>query len=281
MHRIKNLVVNGAENLPMGVDIFFKDEQQARPVVIYVHGFNGFKDWGNFDLIAGCFANAGFVLVKFNFSHNGTSPEQPEEFVNLEAFGKNNYTNQLEDLTRIIDWVSDPMNPYQTAIDVQQIYLMGHSMGGGISILQSAADKRIKKLITWAGISESKTPWGNWPVAKLEEWKQTGVQYYTNVRTKQQMPIYYQLYQDYLNNEDGLHIRKAIASLTIPILVCHGSLDGAVLIEAAFQLKEWQPNAQLFTVESDHVFGRKHPWASSELPPPMKAVVETSIRFLK
>jgi dienelactone hydrolase len=281
MHRIKNLVISGTENMPMGVDVFFKEEQSARPAVIYVHGFNGFKDWGNFDMVADRFAAADLVLVKFNFSHNGTSPQQPEDFVNLDAFGKNNYTKELEDLTRIIDWVSDPGNPYQAAINAHQIYLMGHSMGGGISILQSAADRRIKKLITWAGISECKTPWGNWPLARLEEWKQTGVQYYTNGRTKQQMPMYYQLYQNYQQNRDRLDIRKAIESLTIPILLCHGTQDGAVLVEKALELKGWQPAAELFTLETDHVFGRKHPWTSIELPVPMEAVVAVSLRFLK
>jgi dienelactone hydrolase len=265
----------------MGVYVFFNDQQGARPVIIYAHGFNGFKDWGNFDLIADRFAEAGFVLVKFNFSHNGTSPEQPEDFVNLEAFGKNNYTKELEDLTRIIDWICDPLNPYQASMDVQQIYLIGHSMGGGISILQSAEDKRVKKLITWAGISECKTPWGNWPLAKMEEWKQSGVQYYANGRTKQQMPMYYQLYMDYLNNADRLNIKIAIKSLAIPILICHGTLDTSVPIEKAYELKEWQSAAKIFTVESDHVFGRKHPWLATELPAPMNAVVEASIQFLK
>jgi dienelactone hydrolase len=281
MRRIKNLLVTGADNLPMGVDVFFNDQQVSRPVVIYVHGFNGFKDWGNFDLIADRFAEAGFVLVKFNFSHNGTSPEQPEDFVKLEAFGENNYTKELEDLTGIIDWICDPLNPYQASMDVQQIYLIGHSMGGGISILQSAEDKRVKKLITWAGISECKIPWGNWPLAKMEEWKQSGVQYYANGRTKQQMPMYYQLYMDYLSNADRLNIQKAIKSLAIPILICHGTLDTSVPIEKAHELKEWQPAAKIFTVESDHVFGRKHPWLATELPAPMNAVVEATIQFLK
>ena len=93
---------------PIALDIFFENDQEQRPVVIYVHGFNGFKDWGNFDLIAKKIAAAGYVLVKFNFSHNGTTPEQPEEFADLEAFGNNNYSKQLEDLRLVIDWVCDP-----------------------------------------------------------------------------------------------------------------------------------------------------------------------------
>ena len=46
----------GADNKLMGLDLFYEDNSHCRPVVIYVHGFNGFKDWGNFDLIAAKFA---------------------------------------------------------------------------------------------------------------------------------------------------------------------------------------------------------------------------------
>ncbi|MBC7887719.1 MAG: alpha/beta fold hydrolase [Ferruginibacter sp.] len=281
MQAIKNILLPGTRNRPMALDIFFNDHRYRKPVVVYVHGFNGFKDWGNFDIIASKFANEGYVLVKFNFSHNGTTPAQPEDFTDLEAFGNNNYTKQLDDLRLIINWVCQPLNPYRQAIDSNHICLVGHSMGGGIAILQAAEDSRVTKLITWAGISECTTPWGNWPPDKMQEWKQLGVQYYTNGRTHQQMPLYYQLYEDYIQNTNRLNIKKAIKSLAIPILVCHGTMDEAVPVEKAGELKEWQPSAQIFTVESDHVFGRKHPWTTDDLPPAMQAVVEASLRFLK
>ena len=188
------------------------------------------------------------IFIKFNFSHNGTTPEHPEDFADLEAFGNNNYSKELEDLRLVIDWVYDPLNLYHRVIDTNRICLVGHSMGGGISILHGAEDQRVKKLITWAGISECKTPWGSWPHDKLHEWKQSGVQYYTNSRTKQQMPMYYQLYEDYVQNRERLDIKKGITCLEIPKLICHGTLDSAVPVEKAFELKAWQPSAHLFTV---------------------------------
>ncbi len=280
MQSTKNIILPGSTNLPMGLDIFYTNDHTRKPVVIYVHGFNGFKDWGNFDMIATRFANAGYVVVKFNFSHNGTTPDQPEDFADLEAFGNNNYTKELYDLNQVINWVCDPLNPYEPDMDCHQVCLIGHSMGGGISILQAAEDKRINRLITWAAISECKTPWGGWPADRIEEWKQTGVQLYQNSRTKQKMPMYYQLYEDYTQNQERLNIQKAIQRLDIPILICHGSMDGSVPVETAYQLKHWQPAAKICIVESDHVFARKHPWTENYLPPAMDAVVQASLDFL-
>jgi dienelactone hydrolase len=281
MNRIKNLEITGAEGKPILLDLFLGDEGEKKPVLIYAHGFNGFKDWGNFDLIATRFAEAGFALVKFNFSHNGTTPAEPEAFADLEAFGNNNYSKQLEDLLLVSNWICNDNNPYKTSLDVEKIYLAGHSMGGGIAILFAAEDDRIKKLVTWAAIGECKTPWGNWTAEKLEEWRQKGVQYYTNTRTNQQMPLYYQLYQDYQQHSYRLNIATAIQKLPIPILICHGSLDIAVPVEKALQLKEWQPAAELLIVESNHVFDRQHPWVMTYLPAAMEEVLLKTIDFLK
>lgn len=278
MKSLKNIIVPGVGDKPIALDVLYTENNYCKPVIIYAHGFNGFKDWGNFDLVATQFANADFVFVKFNFSHNGTSPQHPEEFVNLDAYANNNYTKELDDLSKVIDWT---LNTYEltSQIDANKVYLLGHSMGGGIALIKAAEDNRIKKVATWASISECKTPWGSWPKEKLRLWKETGVMHITNSRTKQQMPLHYQLFEDYNNHQSRLNIERAIASLQIPVLLCHGTNDEAVPFAAAQRLKVCQPSAELFIVESDHVFGRKHPWLSSELPDAMQAVLNKTMEF--
>lgn len=281
MKSSKNVVVTGYTGKPMAVDIFCPEGGPAPPLVLYAHGFNGFKDWGRFDLIAEQFAEAGLCLVKFNFSHNGTTPGTPEEFTDLEAFGQNNYTKELEDLQTIIDWCLKPDNPHAAAYDRDKLYLLGHSMGGGIVLLKGAEEQRVKAIATWASIAECKTPWGRWTDEQLDRWKRDGVVWYTNSRTKQQMPLYYQLYEDYQQHSQRLDIINAVKHMHKPLLICHGTQDEAVPVQSAYRLKETAPQAELFTIASDHVFGRKHPWTADTLPPPMQAVVDKTIEFFK
>ena len=262
----------------MLLDIFFLHTTQPKPVIIYAHGFNGFKDWGNFDLIAKHFASAGFVFVKFNFSHNGTTVDEPEIFADLDAYSKNNYTTELEDLQRVIDWIAGE-HDFLQQMDVNRLGLLGHSMGGGISIIKAAEENRIKALATWASIAECQTPWGSWPSEKMKEWIDTGIQYITNTRTGQEMPLNYQLFEDYQNNKERLNIEAATKRLTVPFLICHGIEDSSVLVEKAYLLHQWSERAELFLVESDHVFGRKHPWNDSTLPQPMQLVLEKTVEF--
>lgn len=276
----KNILLPGAEGKPIALDIFYA-EATPRPAVIYAHGFNGFKDWGNFDLIAAQFAAAGFTFIKFNFSHNGTTPEQPEEFVDGEAYGNNNYTKELYDLQTVIDWTLGTANPHAAAIDPGGVYLIGHSMGGGIALLKGPEEARVRAIATWASIGECKTPWGTWPPQRIEEWRTTGVQYTTNSRTGQNLPLYYQLYEDYQQHKDRLDIHAAVKKLTIPLLICHGTHDEAVSIIHAYELHRLAPHARLMENDSDHVFGRRHPWTEPHLPAPMQQVVDETIRFFR
>lgn len=273
-------IIAGSLGKPIALDVAYHPKEK-RPVIGYAHGFNGFKDWGNFDLIAGQFLQAGFAFVKFNFSHNGTSPEHPQDFVDLEAFGNNNYSKQLYDLGAVLDWVGDGANPLACSLDADRIGLIGHSMGGGIAIIKAAEDPRIKALVTWAAISQCKTPWGNWDAERISAWKDSGVEYYLNGRTKQQMPLYYQLYRDYQDNAARLDILDAANRVSIPWQLCHGTEDTSVPVANALALHDANPQAQLMLTPGDHVFDRRHPWEKDGLPDVMQVVVDRNLLFFR
>jgi pimeloyl-ACP methyl ester carboxylesterase len=276
----KSIVLHNKKGKAFLADITYKRDGINKPIVIFAHGFKGFKDWGAYNLMSEYFANEGLVFVNFNFSHNGTTIEKPTEFDDLEAFGNNNFSIELDDYQTAIDAViENKFELDEDDFDNKNIAIIGHSRGGGISILQASEDKRIKKLITWGSVNE----FGKfWKQDQMEQIKKQGVIFVPNARTNQQMPIYWQMYQDYFDNLERLHIPTRFKALDIPILIVHGTADETVPFSAAEELCNWNSNALLLAVENaNHNFGAKHPWHESEMPSDLKFVIDKSIAFIK
>ncbi len=278
--RERNLILQGKHGRPFLVDVFYKEDGQKKPVILFSHGFKGFKDWGPFDLVADKFAEAGFVYVKFNFSHNGTTVDHPVDFADLEAFGNDNLSIEMDDLGVVINWVCSDSFPVSSAeVDTPQLYLMGHSRGGGISILKAKEDKRVKKICTWASVNEFSKYWTE---EELEKIKRDGVVYVGNARTKQSMPIKWQLYEDYFANLSRLFVPDAVKQMQIPFLIIHGTKDETIPVEAAIEMKGWNNQSQLLLIEnSNHNFGGKHPYNETSLTTDLETAVKASIEFFK
>jgi alpha/beta superfamily hydrolase len=275
----ENFILNRTNKKPILIDTFYSSNHSNQPIVIFCHGYKGFKDWGAWNIMAKRIADSGFCFIKFNFSHNGGTMENPIDFPDLEAFGNNNYTIELDDLNDVINWAQDQFKDHSN-VDINKITLIGHSRGGGISILKTSEDSRINKLITLASVCEfgKRTT----RMANMTEWKEKGVMYVENGRTKQQMPHYYQFYKNFKANEKRLHIESAMKQMTIPHLIIHGDKDTSVKIEEAYALHQWNPNSQLEIIkEANHVFNVKHPWEKEEVSIELNTVINKTVRFLR
>src|SRR6056297_1658913 len=84
---------------------YVEDDGAEKPVVLFCHGFKGFKDWGPFPEWGRRLAKAGFVSVHLNFSYNGVHRDRPTEFTELEKFAENTFTRELDDLQAVLDAV--------------------------------------------------------------------------------------------------------------------------------------------------------------------------------
>jgi len=279
MKQLKNLTWKGSREKPLVIDAHWDDSFENHSVVIFGHGYKGFKDWGAWDLVAEEFSNAGYLFIKFNFSFNGGTVEQPIDFPDLDAFGNNNYTTEIADFKRMIDFVYQSNILPRKKLNLNDLCIIGHSRGGGISLLTAHQDFRVKRVITLASISDLKRRQVTGP--ELNDWKTSGVRFVKNGRTKQDMPHFYQFYEDYEKNKNNLDILKAASGLKIPCLIIHGSDDSVVLFKEAEELDAHISNSELFTISNtDHVFGAKHPWRSNELPIALRTAVQKIILFL-
>lgn len=274
MHLIKqkNIVLKGEREFL--ADAFFPKSEEKLPLIIFVHGYKGYKDWGTWELMGTKLANAGFYFMKFNMSHNGTTIEDPNNFGDLEAFGQNNYSKELDDLETVIDHFKN-----QKEVDAKNIILLGHSRGGGISIVKASENQNITALITLASISTL----DRFPKDEaFENWKKNGVYFIENARTKQKMPHYFQFFEDYENKKERFDVEKACKNLKIPALFIHGTDDEAVTINHSENLHHWTKDSQFKIIEqTSHTFGAKEPWESDSLPKELDKAVEIGIDFLK
>ena len=270
----------GQAHRPLVGDLRYRVDGQAKPLVIFQHGFKGFKDWGTFNAIADELALAGCVVAKFNGSHNGTTPDQPTHFADLEAFARNTYSIELDDLLHVIEWLTTPGHALpESEIDRSRCVLIGHSRGGGICLLAAAQSARVTCGILWASVADFAQ---RFTADQYLEWKEKGRILIWNSRTEQHMPLDALLMEDYHRHIDRLEIKRAAEQLLIPVLAIHGTEDETVFIEEAEKLPEWNPRIRLQTIEgANHTFGGSHPW-DDDNPLPLHTVqlLEQTLDFI-
>lgn len=276
----RDQILNRQNQKPIVFDLFYNKTKNPKPLIIFCHGYKGFKDWGAWNLMAEAFQNANLFFVKFNFSHNGGTVKNPIDFPDLDAFAENNYTKELDDLEAVLNHFLSEDYELRGEIDQSNVTVIGHSRGGGIAIIKASEDSRITNLITLASVSDFAKRTAT--IGDLETWRKQGVTYVLNGRTKQQMPHNYQFYENFKANEQRLSIERAEKALTIPHLIIHAKNDPSVKYEEAQALKQWNPKAKLFTIEnSDHVFGAQQPWNNTDMPRALYEVTTIAIALIK
>jgi uncharacterized protein len=246
------------------------------PLVLFAHGFKGFKNWGGFPYMMEKLAGAGFAAVSFNFTHNGVSELSPMDFTRLDLFARNTHTKELDDLQAVINYFYDNAETYN--IDKNKIALVGHSRGGGAVIIKSAEDKRIKALVTLASVATV----DRYTDEQKKRWREKGFIEIPNARTGQMMKMNKSFLDDIEQNSERLDIQKAMTRLKIPALIIHGKEDLAVKYTDALKLYESsnKNNTELYIVENTgHTFGVEHPFKGTTKT--FDEAIDKAIIFLK
>ncbi|MFA7360015.1 MAG: prolyl oligopeptidase family serine peptidase [Candidatus Kapaibacterium sp.] len=233
------------------------------PLLVFCHGFKGFKDWGCFPYMFDTFANQNIFTVSFNFSLNGTDNEKanPIDFERLDNFAINTFSKELDDLGCVIDYLESQQENYN--YDFNKLILAGHSRGGGIAILKAAEDKRIKKLVVLASVSD----FYRYGEETMRIWRERGFIEVLNTRTKQKMRMNVSLLEDLEQNRNRLDVKKALGRIEAPTLIIHGSEDLAVDAGEAETIYNGLKSKELSTLKilenTGHTFGAVHPFAGS------------------
>lgn len=242
--------------------------EDVKGVVLFSHGFKGYKDWGDWNTVASEFAHKGLVFVKFNFSCNGGTMNEPIDFPDLDAFGENSYWKEQIDLKEMIDWTVNKFN--------QKVHLIGHSRGGAAVLLQSGNEK-VLTVTSWAGVSDFMS---RLKKDEIEKWEKGETVFVLNGRTKQEMPMSSVFYDDLMIHRSDLDIESIVRSAQKRTLAIHCKDDLAVSYMDSLNLEKWNENTKAIILENGgHTFEMVHP-GSNNLNSVMQQVIDQTISFV-
>jgi dienelactone hydrolase len=240
--------------------------------VVICHGFKGFAHWAFFPYLARSLADSGLTAITFDFSGSGIGRDR-ETFTELDAFGGNTFSRELEDIENVVDYAR------RMKFINGKFGLFGHSRGGAMAILYAAtpeAQGQVNSLVTWAAIG--RTNW--WTPAEAIIWRKQGYADVTNSRTGQVMRMGTELLDDVeIHGKTKLDVAAAAAKIKVPWLIVHGTADETVTSTDAERLHELSPGTStLRLIEgANHGFDAKHPL--SEVPPVLEKVVLETVKF--
>ena len=271
----KDFVLNTSRNDKLRITVYGEKHFAKSPCIILVHGFKGFKDWGFCPYIGEYLSRKNFFVVTFNFSHNGIG-ENLTEFTELDKFAENTFALEISELSEII---SAYKNNFFGERNNQPVGLIGHSRGGGISLLTSKQNDDVKAVAIWASVSD----FDRYSERQKEVWRKKGVFEVLNTRTKQVMRLNVTLLDDLEQNKDtSLNIENAVKTLNKPLFIAHGEHDLAVPVKEAETLYSWSNKdiTEFYKIpNTGHTFNAKHPFEGSN--PRLDSLLEKTEKFFK
>jgi len=269
----KDFVLNTNNNNKIRITSFGYENLESAPCLIFVHGFKGFKDWGFWPYSGNFFAEKGFFVLTFNFSHNGVG-DSLTEFTELDKFANNTFSLELEELNEIIDAY---LNNFFGKKSNKRIGIVGHSRGGGDSLIVSSKRKEIKAVVSWAAVSN----FNRYTERQAKEWRKNGFFEVLNTRTNQMMRLNVSLLEDIEKNKtDLLNLKKAAKNLNKPLLIVHGEQDLSVKIEEGEQIFNWSNKelTEFYKIKATgHTFDITHPIEGSNQK--FDSVLEKTLNF--
>ena len=238
--------IESAEGLPIRGDIHAP--RDARALVLIVHGFKGFKEWGFFPYLAETLCAERLAAVRFNLSRSGIG-ENPDTFDRLDLFRDDTYSTQIDDVLAVARHIQPKFRGLPT-------FTLGHSRGGGVALLAAAKIKDLTGVITWSSIARA----DRWDEATKQKWRADGTLDVVNQRTKQVMPMSTAILDDFEKHKRRLDILDATKKLKVPLLVIHGGNDESVPAEESKEIAAAARDASLMIISgASHTYNAIHP----------------------
>lgn len=261
--------ISSTEGLPIYYDLLIPgvDSGTVLPVILFVHGFKGFKDWGAFPDLNEELARSGFAVVAFNLSLNGVGAGMTE-FDEPELFRRETFSQDLADIGSVIEAIKNKeIQSDKAVLDTDRIGILGHSRGGHTAIVAAAEYSEIQCLVTWSAVADYNKRWSD---EMIKDWKSKGYTEIKNSRTGQVLPIDKIVYDDAVENADRVIAINRVKELYIPSMFIAGKSDETVPYSESEKLFRASPSSdkEIRLIDNaGHTFQISHPFTEEEFPP--------------
>ena len=226
----------------------YSPETETNKVAIFCHGYGSTKESSKVLPVAENITKEGIAMFAFDLTDLGESETKFED---------STITQYIDDLRCAIDLFPDKI-----------IAVIANSLGGIVSLQQTAKDKRIKALVLQSPVSifpHKKT--GDYSEENIKQWKEKGF-----IMTKRGrfgfQKINYSFYEDGLRYGDY----SVYDNIKVPVLVIHGTADQSIDIARSKELIKHLENNRFIILE-----GADHRYTN---PDHFNKVIEETSKFL-
>lgn len=205
----EKVFIKNSRGLKLACVIHCPDKEKKYPAIILLHGFTGYKEEAHLKELAQSLMQNGFTAIRFDCSGSGDSGG---------TFEKNYLmSNYLED----IKYVYGHMQKLKF-VNKDKIGIIGHSMGGMLSIIFASLNPEIKACIAIS--SPTILVDTDWIKGAIERWQELGWFYKKMSRDGSNVRIPYSFIVD-SNKFDTL---SYVRELHCPFLAILGLADNVV-----------------------------------------------------
>lgn len=250
--------LKSSEGLPIRGRLALSPRSKGR-TVFCVHGFKGFARWGFWPDVAARLVRKGFHAVRFDFSHAGVG-ENGESFTEIALFESGTFSQEADDLRRVLLAFSAPDAPGGGRVDSTRIGLLAHSRGS-VAALAAAATPRlgVASVALWNPIARL----SRWDDETRLAWRADSYWEVANARTGQVFQMGVELLDDAEANAEGLDPERNAARVEIPVLTVVATEDTSVLPAEGRAVAQAVPTPLATLREitgAGHTFGASHPF---------------------
>jgi len=255
-------------------------DERPTGLVLLLHGFKGFRNWGFFPVAAQHLANAGFVTVRMDFSGNGMNGGA-DRVVDLDAFARNTISAEVKDAHTMIGHlhgIADQLGWNGT------LHIVGHSRGGGIAhvvgreVLEGGPSGiTLSRCVVWNSVGT----WQRWTPRQRAAWQDAGSMEMENARTGQKLRMDVSYAEDIEHASDRLDLIRASEAVGDRMFYIHADQDITVPLKEVEALRSRSgTSAPLYVVpNTTHTFGMTHPL--DHITPALVEVLETTTSWLR